>query len=236
MSQDDRQRNHNNRKRILHNHSRIYHHTNRYKKYRTKKIFHRLYQSLDTLRFHRFGKNGAHNKCPEGRRETSTSRHNNHTETQTKRNYEQSFFTHQLTATLQQFGYQVDADNKPKYQEKEQLPNALQHFRPLKIMPHRHSGQHHHQDNSKNVFEYQHTEHQSGKLFLAHSQIIKCFINDSGGRHSNHPPQEDTIHALPAKACTDSDSEKNHAENNGTGSNDSRSTHFDYFFKAKFQT
>ena len=98
-----------------------------------------------------------------------------------------------------------------------------------------HGRQHNHQDNGKNIFQNQHTEHQPGKLFLAHAQIIKCLIDNSSGRHGYHTAQENAIHPFPSESRANCHAQQYHTEYNCTSSDYSSSPHLDYFLKAKLQ-
>ena len=236
LSENDRQSNHDNRSRILHNHSRVYHHADRYEKDGAKQVLDRLHQALYALRLYRFGKNGAHDKCTESSRKSRMRSHHHHTETESKRDYQQSFLAHQPPAPLQQSGDEVNTHHEPKYQEEQQFGNTLQHLRTLKVMADCHRGEHHHQYDGKNILQNKHTEHQTRELLLAHPQIIKRLIDNGGGRHGNHTAQKYAVHPFPAETGTYRHTQQYHTKDDGTRSNNRCPSHLHNLLEAEFQS
>ena len=103
-------------------------------------------------------------------------------------------------------------------------------------MAHSQSGQHHHQHNGQYVLQYQYAEHDSRKLLLQNTQILKSLVYNGSGGHGQHSAQIDAIHALPSEQMPDGRAQKHHAEYNGKGGNDRCRPHFEYFLEAELQS
>jgi hypothetical protein len=95
---------------------------------------------------------------------------------------------------------------------------------------------HHHQHNGQNIFQYQNTQHQPGKTLLPKSQIIKCLIDNGGGRHGQHSSQINAVHLFPSKHPAHKHTDQYHAEDNRTGRYDRRTSHLHQFLEAEFQS
>ena len=55
-------------------------------------------------------------------------------------------------------------------------------------------GEHHHHHDGEDIFKYEHTHDQRGKLLLLESEVVERLIDNSGGRHGKHTCQEEGIH------------------------------------------
>ena len=218
------------------NHTGIDHHAYRHEKHGTKQVLDRVDQPFDSLSLSCFSQNGTHDKGTKGWRKSRLRSDDHHCKAKPQRDNQQRFVAHQLATTLQQTRNEVDAHHEPQYQEEHQLQDAFHHFGPFEIVTGGHRRKHHHQDDSQDIFQNQHTEHQTCKLFLAQTHVIESLVYNSGGRHGNHTAQKEAIHPLPSETRADSHTQQNHAEDNGTGSNDSRPAHLGNLLDAEVES
>ena len=220
---------------IGHDHRRVHHHAHGHEEDGPEQVLHRGDQPLDMLGLYRLGQDGAHDEGAKRGREARARRQHHHAEAHGQGHDEQRLVAHQAAALLQQQGDEVDAHHEPQDEEEEQLGHALQHLRALEVVAHGHRAEHHHQDDGQDVLQDEHAQHQPRELLLAQPQVVESLVDDGGGRHGDHPAQEEAVHLAPPEGRTHRHAQQDHAEDHRARRDHCRAAHLDDLLEAELQ-
>ena len=105
----------------------------------------------------------------------------------------------------------------------------------MKIARNGQGRQHHHEQDAENVFQYEHTQHRACKLLPPQSQVVKGFIDNRGGRHSQHAAQKQAVHSRPTHQVSQSAADAHHTSNNHAGCPHGSHAHLENLLERKLQ-
>ena len=136
-------------------------------------------------------------------------------------------------------GDSAESDSTAQKKEKNQKENQFKElsdddavfYGPL----YEQGGEHHHQDDGKEIFDDQYPEDQRRELLIPHSQIVESLDNDCRRRHGQHASQKYAIGGGPTEQSSGHESGTHHSDDDDQSGDQSGSPDVHQLFETELE-
>ena len=220
---------------VLHDHGGIQHHAHRQEEHRAEEVLDPGGEMLHPLGVDGACQQRARQESAQGGGEAQLVRQKHHAKADAEGSKEQGLVVHIALRLAQQSREDVDAQDQPQGQIKDQHAKLQRQVHTGDVLADRHGGEDDHHKDAGDILDDQGAEDQLGKGLLPDPQLVKGLDDDGGGAHGEHAAQKDTVHHAPAHGLTHQVAQHQHAEDFRQSRDDGGAAHGGQLMEIEFQ-